>query len=531
MRQVIQLSIFCHTSDPATLKKALENTYTFDFTEATDILKNIRKNRNDNKNHLPGKEADRVMIKDIAKLALTLCDDILPCNEYNFFGKDNHDLFFSDDLLNFLIMDSFVAVNKKLFDDNCNSTTKISNEYYHNSLQTFHVSIAKGKTGYTSFAKSAKKSLNNFWIKELGITRADGDYTTIKIPKYLDKTIGLLIKSIGKNPYFLKDDIPGQKRFSNLTLKQLKDFFLNSLYDQMNQSKPEDPYDFTYRDKAERACAYYYLDSLYDFDSMLYIAIKLNNRLTNIDENRKSEVIKVLYQCILIPNRFSKRDYIDTMFNVLALDEASLCPYKEYRTKDALLAELLSLRSGNINAIRQENLIKCREYIMYLSKIYLPVLSACFYVFLHEVLTTKAVRKLLKSLVETDILPYYEERNQQRKEEFKLLKADHDTYLAQLYDTIRNNIYRDEEVYSDICNSLKIESEFTPKMRSYILNQIIDTKLTADLSDLNNPIPNEKTNDRPFSLHHLLQESKELILRGKDVDRAHSYLTDDKSSE
>ena len=119
----------------------------------------------------------------------------------------------------------------------------------------------------------------------------------------------------------------------------------------------------------------------------------------------------------------------------------------------------------------------CKEYVFYLSKEFLPVISSCFFVVFSESISDeKNLYEILNIAVSDIVGDYYKEYKSDCKEiivfrdkstkfddwnsELKhiknIVKDGIDTNLALLYDAIKNNIYLDMETYDRIINVLSL---------------------------------------------------------------------------
>lgn len=86
---------------------------------------------------------------------------------------------------------------------------------------------------------------------------------------------------------------------------------------------------------------------------------------------------------------------------------------------------------------------------------------------------------------------YYSDYLDHINKEFDDLAQLPGTFLSSLYDLIRKNIYNDKETYSGICNSLKIDGEFSNGIRIRITDSLLRAKINLDRNNLINPIGGE----------------------------------------
>ncbi len=120
----------------------------------------------------------------------------------------------------------------------------------------------------------------------------------------------------------------------------------------------------------------------------------------------------------------------------------------------------------------------CKEYVFYLSKEFLPVISSCFFVVFSELINDEEKLYEILSIAVSDIVgDYYKEYkndckgiiefrekkstkfddwNSELKHIKNIVKDGIDINLVLLYDAIKNNIYSDMETYDRIINVLSL---------------------------------------------------------------------------
>lgn len=408
-----------HESDPIHLKKILTELYVLDFNPSK---KNSEKSKESEESE---KSEETSLLDSLLNKALEICADALPADSENYLPVFNRPES-NEDLLHYVIMDSYMNLRKKIFlaDDD--------GAFHHKSLSAFYKSVRMPDhfekdqrcANFTNLYHLTEKTA---WMKQLpGLDikkpkeqkRREGQeqkrnpkYDNIKVSKYLDKVLGAILIKIKMNPYHQLKTNDGKTRFKKLNLNSLGKFFME-LYNRLLEPT-YDGYNFVPDDKVQQAASFYFLDLIFDFDNLMYIAQKLN-KLTGSDLGKKynpNELIDMLYQCILIPDSFSKKHYIDNLFDILSDDREVHCPYKQFREGNFAIATVGKASQKPRNLILSENIGLCREYILYLSKVYLPVLSSCFYVLLMEACKNEdEARTILEDAITETIWVHYEDR-------------------------------------------------------------------------------------------------------------------------
>ena len=522
------------------LKNTLSERYLINFDS---ISEETNKLKGDIKSY-QSKHTDKSLKNDIyvkicielVQLSLKLCEQSLPVNSNNFFGNKHHKSnikdycsflyndndkksilthsvseYEKDSLLKYVVMDAFMHIYKYV--------APTHPEGYR-SPRAFYLNQPEcgEESKYKTMMRNDKEFQDVEWLNDFRIFTKKWDEIFSEFSPFLSQTAFLIIQYIRSNPYCKKTKKDKTTGYSSLTLEKLIKF-MTIMY---NQTSPK-MINFKYKDPALQAASYYYLDQLFDFENISHIAAELASR-PNIKGELLNNIINVIYQSILIPNPFSKKKYINELFFLIDEKPEVSCRFRMFKLKNPHMKEHGISSDRSTTQIEYKNLILYREYIQYLSKIYFPILSACFYVLLFEVFGKNSsedskredfnnIYELLSYIAEKKVLPYYDKQcdewkkiysglddyyKEPNKKEYAPIKKFEDC-LCLMYDMIRNNIY-DNEKYHDIINSLKIDTCFSPTIRMNVLNQIIDYKISANLDAMSDPIPNENSNQNAAAI-------------------------------
>lgn len=348
-------------------------------------LSEIRNSTNEyNETYISDTEKE---LSELLQKAQSICNNMLPADCKNFLSvPENENLknFLNRnkntyDLLSYVITDAFMNLDKFFFDNSPEATK------YFDNIGSF-VENCEFIPDVGNYLKLYDLTYSDFLLNNDFKLESrydyERDYSTTDIPvyKYLYKTFGLLSNKIKMNPYHNLSTDSEESEFKTIYMPNLKTYFLERMYDLI---RADDAYKTS--DSARYLLGLYYLDQLYDFRNMIYIANKITHLWHQnfyIHQYKKSDLSELLYQCILIPDIFSKKYYIDNVFLCLACEDEVSSTYIDDINSKGVIAYVCE--SSSDRETRIKNLEKCTEYLSYISKIYLPVISACFYILLFD---------------------------------------------------------------------------------------------------------------------------------------------------
>lgn len=449
--------------------------------------------------------------------AMLICLDAL--GEFN---KDIENLVkpglftLSEKLLMYVVMDTFMNLDSQIFFESCYNTDKKINKSCFTTLSRHFSKFNKDGKSRRNFFELHKTAKESYWFNELvnfGVVQDKPENTTednvisaenstntpediespeensqkketdtgrgpnIMIPKYLENIIGLFTYTINKNPFRCFDN-----QYDTVTKKISTEVLFKYFCRSFNLlSKVNMNYNFFEADELERVKSFFVFDVFFDFDNIVYIDKKMNE-LFREDDYFKTEAKKVLYQCYLIPDVFGKTEYIDFIFDEYLIEDNEY--YEDLSNEQILMEKFQKLKNT-------------KELIMFLSKVYFPVLSACFYVLAHEKYGSEEnAYKALSDFIKKEILEYYEKREELRERDNETqdyLLKNKNSCFAELYELIRNNIYSTEEQYKDIKASLTLFENNTPMMKKALFYTYMKTKVNDERQNLDDPIPYEKS--------------------------------------
>lgn len=271
---------------------------------------------------------------------------------------------------------------------------------------------------------------SDFW----GLHRNQNN-TNCKLPKFMDHFLLLLLKTIKNNPYagnqqelleaaknaqrksheeeqarvreFLKSlgvrlpDLPTTAqtkdvplRYSTKTLDnfygRLQTFFINQdFYQRLDdlyyrkRAEGEDPKEYKAHIQ-DRWIAMYLADRLFDLDTIVYLLQKLSTVTSNMLDIDHA-ILPALIPIFFVPNIFDKKVYCDIVVNVLSYDHKVQTQFLGLSVPTGMLLITGQNPEDVFVDIHYHNLNMCKQYLHFLSALYFPVLSACFYVLLHKV--------------------------------------------------------------------------------------------------------------------------------------------------
>lgn len=449
--------------------------------------------------------------------AMLICLDAL--GEFN---KDIENLVkpglftLSEKLLMYVVMDTFMNLDSQIFFESCCNTNKKNNATCFTTFPKHFSKFNKNDKARRNFSQLHETAKKSYWFNELvnfGLVQNKAEENTattvipaenstnppedieppeenssekstttgrgpnIIIPKYLENIIGLFIYTINKNPFRCFEN-----QYDTVTKKISTEVLFKYFYRSFNLlSKVNMNYNFFEADELERVKSFFVFDVFFDFDNIVYIDKKMNE-LFREDDYFKTEAKKVLYQCYLIPDVFGKTEYIDFIFDEYLIEDNEY--YEDLSNEQILMEKFQKLKNA-------------KELIMFLSKVFLPVLSACFYVLAHEKYGSEEnVYKALSDFIKKEMLEYYAKREELREKDNETqdyLLKNKNSCLAELYELIRNNIYSTEKQHRDIKASLSLFENNTPKMKKALFYTYMQIKVNDQRQNLDDPIPYEKS--------------------------------------
>lgn len=360
----------------------------------------------------------------------------------------------------------------------CNVVLSISPEEFFRSeekaesVNTYLVldyllNTKREKSNYVSYAKFSESFSNDFYQNNSYLhlndfvefnplntfLNAEESENQHKIPDFLPMAYIRIIHFTNKCPY---------SKLSNITYDNLEHFFKDIIYGELPGKRKNSKYLFcTSKNQSDEKeiLSYYLLERFYDAHNLLYIARKVDELVSPL---KKEDIIKVLYQTILIPDTFDKKYYIDSIFKVLSKTSEVHCNYK---TKDTdVFAHFVEKKS--YIQIALNNLIACEKYIKFLSFVYFPVVSACFEVVYNKIFMDNT-RPLLNYLKNKNILDIYKSRYEElvktfivtkeksKSENIFVLNSKTKKYFSELYKLVKAHCFNKNDLY-DIINRTSI---------------------------------------------------------------------------
>ncbi len=461
--------------DFSELKKILEEQYLFDFDIEQETINEYFDNTNYvdfNSKTLKLTNTDSVIncAKSLMSKAAAICSSALGCNQFEYLGKTHCNEIANDDLLTFVLMDALInidsykqdaplikekitdisepeeaATNKpfeslyKYFEEYINKEY-VKNNYRDGESLKHDVEIeAVLRYEYSNLRKNLIEAtripfindniINKYFTPEIRTENSE-ENSQGKIPYIISRDFArinlLLIRNIKFNPYYKLEPSSTESNTSNeIKINELEQFFFNQLYPniKISSDRTKTKYQYFMSDKLELVKSMYYLDLHFDLANNIYIAIK-------IEELRKHEMGKLydtedLYDlfslCLLIPDTFNKKQYIDLMFECLKQEGKLTSEYRSYIEEDGEIAS--DARIGKIADIVQNNLYACKGFIQFLSKIYLPLLSACFYVLALDSMGREKGQSFIKTAAETLAGKYYDNFFEDMRTPFTLIRT------------------------------------------------------------------------------------------------------------
>ena len=496
--------------------------------------------------------------KKLLKLANEKCKTILPYDAMDYLRTGNNYAKSEkaiDDLLKYVFMDTLLNLQANDFTLSPPKTRYIQSQadffrYLTDSTRVQSLNDKKIITGsHCNQSNDFNTDNSNFnhlfnnartrpWFNELydyyvpspdqrpKTKTKSGGVNDKPVSSYMPKLLGVLIYKSNSCPYY---KIGKQQSLSiKLTKKYLSFVYCALLSEQDKYRLIDNKFDkhiksdennkedkkcgssalnFSENDKLKQICEWYFLDSIYDPETNIYIAEKLsglkNYKPYSSYKTKKfntiiNDLTDILCLAILIPDVFSKKTYIDIIFDAIYENNRCICDYYQIVKKGRDEADKYSENAKN-KKIRKEIFESCYEYILYLSKIYLPVLSMCFYVLLVEYIKTStaenialndAIAKIVEDFAEKHIFSYYENKIVSFKNGFTGLTEYNEKYFLTLYQKSYTNIFSDEKKYKDIKASLNIEYATSHTLKMYMLNNMIRMKI-ENSDDFGDPIPFE----------------------------------------
>lgn len=459
------------------IKNLLIKSYSLSFeqkfsAESQEKMKNIAlKCKDIEKFQSLDIEAKRGLFLELIEEIYFPCINVLPLNCYEYVSGFGNEPPGGMKLLEYLLMDSFLNI------EHSKMSKKAGKDLQYNSLKEFcnsHIccnyegDVSHNFSTLARAAKSIPFIYKHFFAEKINKNK-------IPVLKEYGKVNGILIETICKNPYFTKKPTV-KKPVQELKKDGLIHFFNNDLYSNLIKSEEENAgskFDFSYTEDIEYIKAMHYLDSYFDWMNYLAIACELSDfsKEYAISEKQKNLIVDLLSFCILIPDVFHKDIFVSIIFKMLSSKEKLSCNNRDID----LFCNLDEKDQAKVEAdiipddVLETNIMLCKEYIFYLSKEFLPVISSCFFVVLYELINDEEKLYEILSIAVSDIVgDYYKEYKNDCKgiiefREKKSMKFDDwnfelkhiknivkdgiDINLVLLYDAIKNNIYSDMETY------------------------------------------------------------------------------------
>lgn len=139
----------------------------------------------------------------------------------------------------------------------------------------------------------------------------------------------------------------------------------------------------------KNAVYYYFLSRVFDFENLLYIT----NKIIDLKEDTFEDLlIKNMSLSILIQDPYSKKKFVDDMFNAIKSKNKPRFPYKQLLKDKGVLATIGSNRSIMSDDF-YDRLAHCRDCIMYNSTTIIPYMTACFYVLANKIYGKELAKK------------------------------------------------------------------------------------------------------------------------------------------
>lgn len=343
--------------------------------------------------------------------ALMLCGS-LSTNDQTFFDHVSKEM--QSNLLDHLVIDALFHVRKDH-----------SKETVHRSLQQFIEEISKhystGRVDSANFSRYMKQDFMSSLYPPLLRLAHNAPNSNYRVPKFMDRLLFLLITTIKKSPY--RYSTP-----SDISFSMLKTFFVSGDICAKIRSAYQD-------DVGNQCIATYLSNRLFDIDTMVYIIDKLRNRTSPFTHET---ILPYLMPIFFVPNTFGKRAYCDLMFDLLDRNHEISTHFDHWNRPNDEIGYVKADQTPT--QIEETNLIKCKQYLMFLSSTYFPVLNACFYALLLKTYTHLAdIDAILSRYInQSDIQHRAELQENDWKAKLSQFDSKEKTHFAQLYQQIHD---------------------------------------------------------------------------------------------
>jgi len=214
----------------------------------------------------------------------------------------------------------------------------------------------------------------------LGVPYADeAVHTTFQFPTFLDGLMCYLIESITLNPFHcVKAKTSAFESYKKMVTDSSEMSMDNLFAEFYNDSKGDE---FVSRYLAER---------IMGFNSLFYAADELRKYYEYADRNfsiDRREMLKYIAPIYFVQDCFNSELYTRKLFEIL--EGKAEFSYLEYLDKDEKNIADIAIAKSKISE-DERRLLQCKQYLLFLSTYYLPLLSAVFYVILMDECKRKA---------------------------------------------------------------------------------------------------------------------------------------------
>lgn len=470
---------FSHTTDVKQLEKILNDRYGIDC-DVEDL--------ND--------------LEDIYQTALELCKNIVGLKRWwgvndrtgvtdkVFFNEirigSEPDAFYPDDseptqdveqgVFHYLCVDSLFHIEKELQSQQHNTI----NQLFKNAKDYL---LDPGKCQDPDLGNFKKcrtnEFMNSIYVELLGLSD-DPEIT----PKFMDRLVALLVHQIKKNPFNEEWDSSAESLYN---------FFCN-FFDRVHHLYP--------KDKNSQYIADYLAERLFPWRTIRFASCILSELQLPIHPDT---VVDYLSPVFFLPNFFDAPAYL-----TLISSELKRSAIKTKLDEILYSGQTEPLLQSPIQ-VAEHNLNKCRQYLLFLTTVYFPVLNACFYVLLDKTYHSD-FSKIKESLIDSldkqpsdsmfDFLETY----------YLLSEGDIKKHFVTICSKMKKILLNPEErEYLRSAVSLDYFSSFSQQqILLTVIKQKCDTKFLFPMDDI------QEDDEEDEDLEEIDRKAREIFAKSKE---------------
>ena len=324
-----------------------------------------------------------------------------------------------------------------------------------------------------------RKETESYFPKNFRIEQAVKSKTNIHPSKFLGRVLHHTIRTIRHNPYMETGDISGK------TVKLFFDSYKECESDWIEYFPPpkDDSPRKPYSDEdLDMLLSYYAMERLYDTSSMIYLT-KNREHLPGTN----NDYLDLSVPLYLIPNPQGKTEYLKFMSGIFQYDEVIPTQFDWWQASEREIMSI-SYRMTHAEA-SAANLTHMGEYFRYMSTVYYPVLSACFYVAVNKCYPTReqAIAVLLDYAYKQDLLGVFQ--NRLKKQVYVLKHFDDQEWdiAALFYTELRKHVWKNEKTAllrkCETSISYATSSDlYTEAILNAVIRKKVEYKRTHDVS-------------------------------------------------